>query len=100
MNSPFISREAMSNRREITAIFRESGFVAYPYEFWHYSSGDAYQQLLLDTGKPARYGAVDFDQTTGCITPYKNHASISIRCKRFRLKFRRRWYGFVIRELQ
>ena len=61
MNSPFVSPEAQRNRQEITAIMRESGFVEYPYEFWHYSSGDAYEQILLGTGQPARYGAVDFD---------------------------------------
>ena len=72
MNSPFISREAMTNRQEITAIFRESGFVEYPYEFWHYSSGDAYEQILLATGRPARYGAVDFDTATGRMTPIEN----------------------------
>ena len=72
MNSPFISQEAMRNRQKITAIFRESGFVEYPYEFWHYSSGDAYDQLLRDTGKPARYGAVNFNQTTGQMTPIEN----------------------------
>jgi D-alanyl-D-alanine dipeptidase len=69
MNSPFVSPEAQRNRQEITAIMRESGFVEYPYEFWHYSSGDAYEQFLLNTGKPARYGAVDFDTATGKVSP-------------------------------
>jgi zinc D-Ala-D-Ala dipeptidase len=71
MNSPFISPEARRNRQEITAIMRESGFVEYPYEFWHYSSGDAYEQFFLDTGLPARYGAVDFDAASGKVTPIK-----------------------------
>jgi D-alanyl-D-alanine dipeptidase len=69
MKSPFVCPEARRNRQEITAIMRESGFVEYPYEFWHYSSGDAYEQFLLKTGKPARYGAVDFDAATGKVTP-------------------------------
>jgi zinc D-Ala-D-Ala dipeptidase len=69
MNSPFIGREARRNREEITAIMRESGFVEYPFEFWHYSSGDAYEQLLLDNDRPARYGAIDFDPATGTVTP-------------------------------
>jgi D-alanyl-D-alanine dipeptidase len=69
MNSPFISPTAKHNRQKITAIMRESGFVEYPFEFWHYSSGDAYEQLLRGRKQPARYGAVDFDPATGTITP-------------------------------
>jgi zinc D-Ala-D-Ala dipeptidase len=69
MDSPFVGDHARRNRREITAIFRESGFVEYPYEFWHYSSGDARDECLRGTGRPARYGAVDFDAATGRVTP-------------------------------
>ncbi len=69
MNSPFVSPQAMRNRQEITTIFRQGGFVEYPYEFWHYSGGDAYDQSLRNTGKPAQYGPVDFDPVTGCVTP-------------------------------
>jgi zinc D-Ala-D-Ala dipeptidase len=69
MNSPFIGPEATRNRKEITSIMRESGFVEYPYEFWHYSSGDAYEQILRGDVRPARYGAVDFDAATGKVTP-------------------------------
>jgi D-alanyl-D-alanine dipeptidase len=72
MNSPFIGPQAGRNRQEITAIMRESGFVEYPYEFWHYSSGDAYDQCLRGTGQPARYGAVDLDVTTGQVTPIED----------------------------
>jgi D-alanyl-D-alanine dipeptidase len=72
MDSPFISPEAARNRREITAIFRKCGFVEYPYEFWHYSSGDAYEQLINNIGRPARYGAIDFDSATGTISPIEN----------------------------
>jgi D-alanyl-D-alanine dipeptidase len=69
MHSPFIGPEARRNRAEITEIMRESGFVEYPFEFWHYSGGDAYEQILLETGLPARYGAVDYDAQTGSTTP-------------------------------
>jgi zinc D-Ala-D-Ala dipeptidase len=69
MNSPFVSPQARHNRQEITAIMRASGFVEYPFEFWHYSSGDAYDQCLRGTGQPARYGAIDLDTTTGRVTP-------------------------------
>jgi hypothetical protein len=69
MNSPFISRVAKRHRQEITAIMRESGFVEYPFEFWHYSSGDAYEHLLRGSRQPARYGAIDFDPASGKVTP-------------------------------
>ncbi len=58
MDSPFVSPEARRNREEITALMRRHGFVAYPWEYWHYSAGDAYDEYLRGTGRPARYGAV------------------------------------------
>ena len=69
MASPFASDEARRNRQEITALMRRHGFVDYPWEFWHYSSGDAYEQVLLDTGRPAIYGAVQWDPATNQVTP-------------------------------
>jgi zinc D-Ala-D-Ala dipeptidase len=69
MNSPFVRAHALQNRQEITAIFRESGFLEYPYEFWHYSSGETYEACVRRTGRPARYGPVDFDPVTGRVTP-------------------------------
>lgn len=69
MASPFISKAATQNRLEISRIMQRHGFLAYPYEFWHYSNGDAYTESLTHSGKPARYGAVDFNPATGRITP-------------------------------
>lgn len=69
MQSPFVSPQALENRNTITAIMEQHGFVAYPFEFWHYNSGDAYDEYLNKTGKPARYGAVHFDEKTGVVTP-------------------------------
>lgn len=69
MDSPFVPEQARHNRREITALMRRHGFVEYPFEFWHYSSGDAYDQFLRRTGKPAIYGAVDWDPVTHAVTP-------------------------------
>jgi len=69
MNSPFVSRQARLNRQEITAIMRESGFVEYPYEFWHYSSGDVFERCIRPAGRPVRYGAVDFDPVSGRVAP-------------------------------
>jgi len=72
MGSPFVSDQAQHNRREITALMRRHGFLEYPWEFWHYSSGDAYDQFLSKTGKPAIYGAVDLDPAANTVTPLVN----------------------------
>lgn len=69
MTSPFVSDQARKNRLEITAVLNKHGFTEYPFEFWHYNSGDAYHEMLHKTGKPARYGAVDWDPATGKLTP-------------------------------
>ncbi|MCC7191653.1 MAG: hypothetical protein IT444_02630 [Phycisphaeraceae bacterium] len=61
MTSPFISAAQRKNRRDITALMRKHGFIEYPYEFWHYNSGDAYYEVLTQSGKPARYGAIDWE---------------------------------------
>jgi D-alanyl-D-alanine dipeptidase len=68
MHSPFISAEARANRDAITAVMARHGFTAYPYEFWHYSKGDAYGEYLAGSGNPARYGAVDMEPTDGRTT--------------------------------
>ncbi|MBC7705988.1 MAG: hypothetical protein H7274_18835, partial [Rhodoferax sp.] len=68
MDSPFVSAQAQHNRRDITALMRRHGFVAYPFEFWHYSSGDAYDQFLRQTGGRAIYGAVDWNPETHTVT--------------------------------
>jgi zinc D-Ala-D-Ala dipeptidase len=69
MDSPFVSPLAQLNRQEITAIFREGGFVEYPFEFWHYGSGEVFEECVRGTGRPVRYGPVDFDTATGRVTP-------------------------------
>ena len=69
MDSPFVSDEAQRNRQEISALMQRHGFVGYPWEFWHYSSGDAYEQVLLNTGRPAIYGAVSADPQSLQVTP-------------------------------
>lgn len=72
MCSPFISKEAKRNREWITDIFEQFGFLAYPYEFWHYSKGDAYEKVLNASGVPAGYGPVDFDVADGRVSPIEN----------------------------
>lgn len=69
MVSPFVSREAHENRLAITEVMERYGFMAYPYEFWHYNKGDAYAEALNMTGRPARYGAVHVDLADGTVTP-------------------------------
>jgi len=69
MASPFVSDQAQRNRRDITALMARHGFVDYPWEFWHYSSGDAYEQVQRHTGRPAIYGAVHWDAATNSVTP-------------------------------
>ena len=69
MASPFVSEQAQRNRRDITALMARHGFVDYPWEFWHYSSGDAYEQVQRHTGRPAVYGAVHWDAATNSVTP-------------------------------
>jgi len=65
MDSPFVSLAAQANRAAITALMARHGFVAYPWEFWHYSRGDAYEAILQGLDQPARYGPVDVDLATG-----------------------------------
>lgn len=72
MGSPFVSAEAQQNRREITALMARHGFLAYPWEFWHYSSGDAYFEHLSGTTNPARYGAVRLRLPEGRTEPIPN----------------------------
>ena len=69
MKSPFISATAKRNREEIIAIMCDAGFVEYPYEFWHFNSGDAYERILRGSSAAAQYGAVDWDEATGKLMP-------------------------------
>ena len=75
MESPFVSEQAREARRRITKMMSGHGFAAYPYEFWHYSSGDAYDRILNGSSEPARYGAVDADLSTGRVTPVEDPAA-------------------------
>ncbi len=72
MASPFVSAAARDHRAEITAIMRRHGFVEYPWEFWHYNGGDAYEGALLGRDQPARYGAIDWSENDDSIRPITN----------------------------
>jgi hypothetical protein len=72
MTSPFLSVEAQMNREKITTFFEMHGFVAYPYEFWQYSSGDGFARCINKSSHPAYYGPVHLDTATGNTTPIAN----------------------------
>jgi D-alanyl-D-alanine dipeptidase len=69
MSSPFVSEAARRNRAQITDIMLSSGFVAYPFEFWHYSQGDLFQTVLGTGNASARYGAINFHPQSGSVVP-------------------------------
>lgn len=69
MDSPYIRGGARTHREKITAMLGKHGFVAYPYEFWHYSQGDVYEALVRDHRAPARYGPVDVSLSDGAVNP-------------------------------
>jgi D-alanyl-D-alanine dipeptidase len=75
MASPFVRPQALRNRAMITGVMERHGFVAYPYEFWHYSQGDAFAEYLGSTGQPARYAAVNRDPRTGAVEPITDLAA-------------------------
>jgi D-alanyl-D-alanine dipeptidase len=61
MASPFVSPEARRNRDEIERIFKSCGWIAYPWEFWHFNAGDCFAEYLTHSGKPGRYGPIRFE---------------------------------------
>ena len=69
MASPFATPDALRNRALITVLMEKHGFMAYPFEFWHYSQGDVFAESLRCTGKAGRYAAVNRDPLTGTIEP-------------------------------
>lgn len=89
MASPFVSAESQANRAAITALMRKHGFVTYPWEFWHYNQGDAYDHYLNQTGQTARYGAVNVTFTDGSVqaiedtlTPLNSYTEIESEMQR------------------
>ena len=69
MASPFASVAERSIREEVTECMAGQGFVAYPFEFWHYSKGDVFERICQGSAAPARYGAIEVDVQTGTVTP-------------------------------
>ncbi len=69
MASPFVSSEVQRNRHCVRELFAREGFVPYPFEFWHFSCGDADSEMIAGTGKPGRFGPVDWFEGNGPPTP-------------------------------
>jgi D-alanyl-D-alanine dipeptidase len=69
MDSPFISAEARRHRRLLCEALAEEDFLPYPYEFWHFSHGDADYEMLAGAGRPARFGPVHWRPADGGLTP-------------------------------
>jgi len=74
MSSPFISEEAKNNRAEIADLMRRHGFIAYPWEFWHFNSGDVYAAYLTKNLQCAKYGPIDWDRIPNTVTPIRDAA--------------------------
>ncbi len=70
MDSPFVTAEERANRLEITRLMERRGFLHYPGEFWHYNQGDSLYQIQAGSGRPGRYGPVDWDPATNEVTPF------------------------------
>jgi hypothetical protein len=70
MLSPFISASSAEAREQITAVMLKHGFVAYPFEFWHYSGGDVFA-ACIDPDQAAVYGPVAYDMSSGACSPLK-----------------------------
>lgn len=58
MSSPFIDTQQAQARALVTAAMARQGFVAYPFEFWHYSRGDVLAALASGSSDSAIYGPV------------------------------------------
>jgi D-alanyl-D-alanine dipeptidase len=68
MASPFISARARRHRDLLCRVLGDQGFAAYPYEFWHFSAGDADQAMLSGVG-PARFGPIDVEGPGQAVRP-------------------------------
>ena len=70
MASPYVTRQQKQNRSLVSRMFREQDFLAYPYEFWHFSAGDVFGSLIEErSDRKAKYGPVLIDPSTGDVTP-------------------------------
>lgn len=76
MASPFVDAEQAHVRELITAAMAKQGFVAFPFEFWHYSRGDVLAAVASGSSEPARFGPVDV-APDGSVSPVRDvHAPL------------------------
>ncbi len=68
MRSPFITAEQAEVRQGVTTVMARHGFLAYPYEFWHYSAGDTFA-VCIGGVEFARYGPVSYDPVSRKCSP-------------------------------
>jgi D-alanyl-D-alanine dipeptidase len=69
MDSPFVPDPARRHRELLCGVFAEQGFIPYPFEFWHFSRGDADCEMMTGAGAPARFGPVHWSDKSGQVTP-------------------------------
>ena len=72
MFSPFVSAQARENRRDITQMMERHGFMHYHGEFWHYNQGDVLYEMLVKSGRPARFGPIHWDPEGQRIRPFED----------------------------
>lgn len=72
MRSPYIDKQDLRNRLEITEMMESHGFMHFPFEFWHYNKGDAGAHILTGNPAPAEFGPVNWDPNTNSVTRVAN----------------------------
>lgn len=58
-----LSKQQKTNRMLLLSIMKEAGFTNYPFEYWHYSIGDACAAYLSGESV-AKYGPVEYNAET------------------------------------
>ena len=77
MDSPFVNGLARKNREDITALMERHGFMHYHGEFWHYNQGDVLYEMVMKTGRPARFGPVHWKPEEQGVQPFEDmHAPL------------------------
>ena len=69
MASPFVSNTVRRNRETLCHILKNHGFHPYPFEFWHFSSGDADAAIATGATAPAHFGPVRAVGSSGQVVP-------------------------------
>ncbi len=70
-NSQAILKTAQKNRRLLCRVMSEYGFSNYPYEFWHFSSGDRVAARIQNV-PVAKFGPMQWDKKSNNFYSIKN----------------------------